>query len=1069
MLNCEHQEPILKTIHILLLMSVLCLAGVWAHAETVVQAWTQRYNNPSTASGQAWKVVTDANGNVIVAGYTTEQNAGYDILVIKYSAAGLALWTNRYSGYGYSQDTPYSLAVDGTGNVLVAGRCENSLSQLGYLTIKYSASGLPLWTNYYNGSASFDDYLYAMAVDGSGNVVVTGSACDASGISGYATIKYSSTGVPVWTNRYSESVLWSASANAIAVDGNGNVIVTGNAPRSSSSTNDYVTIKYSAAGVALLTNRYNGPGDGDDYAEAVAVYANGDFVVTGYSYNASGSGDYATIKYSSAGVPLWTNRYNGPANYQDFASAVAIAGNGNIFVTGNSSSGSSFYDYATIAYSGAGIALWTNRYSGPGYSNSRPTGMVLDGSGNILVTGYSYTNYNDANYITIKYSGAGVPLWINRYDGPGTNDARGYAVAVDSGENVYVTGYSIDTNGFSDCATIKYSGAGLALWTNFYNGPSDGPDVADAVAVDSAGNCFVTGYSGNSDNGRAGAVDYLTIAYSGAGTALWTNRYNGPGTNIDQANAVAVDGAGNVFVTGYSYGASTTNSADYATIKYSGSGVPLWTNRYDGPGTNVDQASALVVNGSGDVAVTGYSYNASGSADYATIKYSAAGIPLWTNRYNGPGNSTDQSVAAAADSSGNVLVTGYSYGTSTASSADYATIKYSSAGIPLWTNRYNGPGNNIDQAAAVAVDGNGNVLVTGYSYSTSTASSADYATIKYSAGGAPLWTNRYNGPGNNIDQPAAVAVDGDGNVLVTGYSYSSSTASSADYATIKYSAAGVPLWTNRYNGLGKNADQAAAVAVDTDGNVFVTGSSTASSTTNRDYATIKYSGTGLALWTNYYNGPADGDDSHQTKLCLAIGPDGAALVTGGSDGTKSIATVYDYLTVKYISPPEIMTQPVNRTNSVGSTVTFAISATGSASLKYQWQLNGTNLTNGGSVSGASSNVLTLANVQTNDAGNYTVVITNAFGSVTSSVAVLTVIMPSSITLTSSVLTNGVFKSFFTNVSGVNFTVLTASNLSLPLSNWTEMGSVTEIFSGQFQFTDPQASNSPKRFYRVRSP
>jgi len=1051
-------------------MSVLCLAGVWTHAETVVQAWMQRYNNSSTASGQTWKVVTDADRNVIVAGYTTEQNAGYDILVIKYSAAGLALWTNRYSGYGYSQDTPYSLAVDGTGNVLVAGRCQDSLHQLDYLTIKYSASGVPLWTNQYYGSTGFDDYLYAMAVDGSGNVVVTGSACDASGIPGYATIKYSSTGVPVWTNRYNESVLWSASANAIAVDGSGNVIVTGNAPRGSSSTNDYVTIKYSAAGVALLTNRYNGPGDGNDYAEAVAVSANGDFVVTGYSYNASGSGDYATIKYSSAGVPLWTNRYNGPANYQDFASAVAIAGNGNIFVTGASSysSGGSFYDYATIAYSGAGVTLWTNRYSGPANSDSRPTGMVLDGGGNILVTGYSanFTNINDANYITIRYTAAGVPLWTNRYDGPGNNDARGYAVAVDSGENVYVTGYSIDTNGSSDCATIKYSGAGLALWTNYYSGSYDGPDVANAVAVDSAGNCFVTGYSGNSDNGRAGAVDYLTIAYSGAGTALWTNRYNGPGTNIDQANAVAVDGAGNVFVTGYSYGASTTNSADYTTIKYSGSGVPLWTNRYNGPGTNVDQANALVVNGSGDVAVTGYSYNASGSADYATIKYSSAGIPLWTNRYNGPGNSTDQSVAAAGDGSGNVLVTGYSYGAATASSADYATIKYSSAGVPMWTNRYNGPGNNIDQTAAVAVDGNDNLLVTGYSYNATTASSADYATIKYSSAGVPMWTNRYNGPGNSIDQAAAVAVDGNGNVLVTGYSYS---AGYADYATIKYSSAGVPVWTNRFNGPGKNADQAAAVAVDTDGNVFVTGSSTASGTTNSDYATIKYSSTGVAMWTNYYNGPANGDDSHQTKWGLTIGADGAVFVTGGSDGTESIATVYDYLTVKYVSPPEIITHPVNRTNSVGSTVPFAVTATGSASLKYQWRLNGTNLVNGSSVTGATSNVLTLGNIQSIDSGNYTVVVTNFFGNVISSAAVLTVVIPTPIMLTSSVLTNGVFKSFFTNVPGANFTALTASNLTLPLSNWALMGSVTEIFSGQFQFTDPQASNSPKRYYRVRSP
>ena len=79
--------------------------------------------------------------------------------------------------------------------------------------------------------------------------------------------------------------------------------------------------------------------------------------------------------------------------------------------------------------------------------------------------------------------------------------------------------------------------------------------------------------------------------------------------------------------------------------------------------------------------------------------------------------------AVAVDGSNNVIVTGYSAGSG--SGFDYATIKYSSAGVPLWTNRYNGPGNGDDTAAAVAVDGSDNVIVTGYS-------SSDYATIKYS-------------------------------------------------------------------------------------------------------------------------------------------------------------------------------------------------------------------------------------------------------------------------------------------------------------------------------------------------
>ena len=90
-----------------------------------------------------------------------------------------------------------------------------------------------------------------------------------------------------------------------------------------------------------------------------------------------------------------------------------------------------------------------------------------------------------------------------------------------------------------------------------------------------------------------------------------------------------------MLVTGRSSG---TPWYEYATVKYSGTGVPLWTNLYGDSGD--DQASALAVDGSGNVFVTGAS-GSGGSYDYATIKYSGAGVPLWTNRYNGPANGND--------------------------------------------------------------------------------------------------------------------------------------------------------------------------------------------------------------------------------------------------------------------------------------------------------------------------------------------------------------------------------------------------------------------------------------------
>jgi Beta-propeller repeat len=439
----------------------------------------------------------------------------------------------------------------------------------------------------------------------------------------------------------------------------------------------------------------------------------------------------AILGDSQSQAQSWTNRYNGPGSDFDHATAVAVDGVGNVVVTGQSSGIGSGSDYATLAYSIAGAPLWTNRYNGPGNSFDYPSGVAVDGSGNVFVTGYCATTNGLADnydYATIKYSGAGVPLWTNRYNGPGNGDDHARAVAVDSLGNVVVTGDSLGSGSGADYATIKYSGAGVPLWTNRYNGPGNGDDYAYAVAVDASGNVFVTGYS----LGYGSGDDYATVAYSSAGAPLWTNRYDGPAHLYDRATAIVVDGSSNVVVTGYSTG--STSSYDYVTIKYSGAGAPLWTNLYNGPANSADYAAAVAVDGSGNVFVTGDSLGSGSIADYATVAYSSAGAPLWTNRYNSPVRNDAYPFAVAVDGSGNVFVTGEAPGSG--GYGDYVTIKYSGAGVPLWTNRYNGPANDSDYAVAMAVDASGSVVVTGSSYATG--ANYDYVTIRYANSAAPV-------------------------------------------------------------------------------------------------------------------------------------------------------------------------------------------------------------------------------------------------------------------------------------------------------------------------------------------
>ena len=154
-----------------------------------------------------------------------------------------------------------------------------------------------------------------------------------------------------------------------------------------SSGYDYATLKYDPDGKLLWENRYNGPGNGDDLPRPSPWTATGMSMSPGGHIEATLHLDYATLKYDPDGKLLWENRYNGPGNGEDSASAIAVDGNGNVYVTGHSYGGSSGYDYATLKYDPDGKLLWENRYNGPGNGDDSASAIAVDGNGNVYVTG----------------------------------------------------------------------------------------------------------------------------------------------------------------------------------------------------------------------------------------------------------------------------------------------------------------------------------------------------------------------------------------------------------------------------------------------------------------------------------------------------------------------------------------------------------------------------------------------------------------------------------------------------------------------------------------------------------
>jgi hypothetical protein len=415
-----------------------------------------------------------------------------------------------------------------------------------------------------------------------------------------------------------------------------------------------------------------------------------------------------------------------------------------------------------------------------------PSAMTVDAAGNAHVTGSFSGPHQLPDMVTIKYNSVGDTLWVRRFHGPGDSWDDGRAVVLDPMGNVYVTGWTHSEEQAFNYVTIKYSASGVQQWLAYYDGGGD--DRAMDIGIDALGNVYITGTS----SGPGTADDYATVKYNNLGEEQWVARYNGPGNTQDRVAALAIDAQGSLYVTGSS-GEGSENRSDYVTLKYNPSGVQQWVGRYT---EFWDYATAIDVDASANVYVTGYSYRIGTYYDYTTVKYNTMGVEQWVRRFNGPGTSDDIPYALKVDESGNVVVTGDAF-FEIDHGSDYGTVKYSPTGVEQWVARYNGPGDATDIAFDLAIDESGDVYVTGGSRAEDYVD--DFYTIKYSASGVEQWAIRHSDEGEVYDIAEAIGLDGSGGVYVTG---SGSRLGGRTCTTIKYTQAQVSVEENAPNARG---------------------------------------------------------------------------------------------------------------------------------------------------------------------------------------------------------------------------------------------------------------------------
>jgi len=421
--------------------------------------------------------------------------------------------------------------------------------------------------------------------------------------------------------------------------------------------------------------------------------------------------------------------------------------------------------------------------------------------------------------------------WARTWGGTGEDD--GYDVAVDGSGNVYVTGWFIGTvdfdpgsgvdnhtsNGPWDVFLSKFDSSGAFKWARTWGGSND-DDVGTDVAVDGSGNVYVTGWfrgtvdfdpgSGVDNRTSNGYDDVFLSKFDSLGDFKWARTWGG-GSNYDWGLGVAVDGSGNVYVTGrfsgkadFDPGSGVDNHTshghtDVFLSKLDSSGDFNWARTWGG--SDDECGNGVAVHGSGNVYVTGWfigtvdfdpgsgvdSHTSNGYTDVFLSKLDSSGAFAWARTWGGSGGA-DQGQGVAVDGSGNVYVTGYFLGTVDFDPGSGVDNHTSNGNYDVFLSKFDSSGAfkgartwgaiTRDEGGGVAVDGSGNVCVTGGFQDTvdfdpgsgvdnhTSNGECDVFLSKFDPLGDFKWARTWGG--SAWDAGGGVAVDGSGNVYVTG-------------------------------------------------------------------------------------------------------------------------------------------------------------------------------------------------------------------------------------------------------------------------------------------------------------
>jgi hypothetical protein len=399
-----------------------------------------------------------------------------------------------------------------------------------------------------------------------------------------------------WVYRYPNaecaSIGW-----PMTLDSAGNIYVTG--WRYSTGTGeDIIVISLNPDGDTNWTYVYNGPGNGNDRANAIVCGTDGNLYIAGVSEGAGTSNDFTVISIDANGAQRWVYRRSGqmPGYYNDFAAAVIYGGDDNIYAAGCLCE-YGYEDYVVISLTSAGSERWAYIRDISDWDTAR--GLVWGADGNIYVTGWSYGPGGSLDFRLVGLRPNGTEKWVYTYQQTGGDD-RGSFIAYGPDHNLYTAGYTKPSGGQADLILISVDTLGHQRWIRTYNGPGNGDDEGRPIVVGTDTCVYTAGRAR-----RSGNQDMLVLSMDASGSQNWASLFNGPGNSGDDLFALICDPDSGLWAAGYSTGVGT--GRDLAVIRLTDSGDSTWSYSYNGPGNGADAGYALSATSDGILYIAGVS------------------------------------------------------------------------------------------------------------------------------------------------------------------------------------------------------------------------------------------------------------------------------------------------------------------------------------------------------------------------------------------------------------------------------------------------------------------------------